>query len=252
MPIQPMASLVGIHLKWDDQNGFEEGFRIYRSPYPFDTENLPEVLVTLPPDTTEYIDEDVVIGVEYFYMVSTFYRHHEAFASNLISAIAKAGPDTIGEYYQGGYYIGDIEIPDGVDEGTYAIIMGGKDTEASLQWKTSGNATSGTSSTVDGAANTLAMMAAGPELHPAGEYCSTLEHEGFSDFYMPSKDEFYLAYTNRSVLGGLQLAGDDYWTSTEFSANYGWHFQPVSGYQDNYYKTSSYRVRPVRRLKLMI
>ena len=250
--IQPKASLVGIRIRWDDQNGFEEGFRVYRSPYPFDVDTLPPVLATLPPDTTEYIDEDVIIGIEYHYMISTFYRSHEAFATGLFSIIAKAGPDTIGEYYQGGYYIGNIVIPSGFDEGTYAVLMGGPATQQILQWKTANNDTPGTSSTVDGMANTLAMIAAGPELHPAANYCANLEHETFSDFYLPSKDEFYLAYTNRAALAALGLEAQNSWTSTQYSASNAWYLQPVSGSQNITSKSNSYRVRPVRRLKLMI
>lgn len=258
MPITPKASLVGIHLKWDDQNGFEDGFRIYRSPYPFDEEDLPEMLVELPPNTTEYIDEDVIIGIEYFYRISTFYGAHEVFASNQFSALAKAGPDTIGEYYQGGYYIGNIEIPDGFYEGTYAVIMAPQEADVSLQWKTSNSGTAGTSSDVDGMANTLAMTEteALALAHPAAAYCRDYSGDNFNDWYMPARNELLIAWDNRADLAALNMGMNTtyVWSSTQHpsSASNAWSRRFSSATENTILKSSVFRVRPVRRLKLMI
>ena len=132
-------NFAGVLLTWDDQNDFEDGFRVYRSASPFSEGDLPPILVTLPPNTTEYLDSDVLIGYNYHYRVSTFSGGIEVFATSMVTANTKLVPDTIGEYFRGGYYIGNITIPVGSEnEGTYAIVMAGSDGQAptTLVWKT--------------------------------------------------------------------------------------------------------------------
>ena len=71
-----------------------------------------------------------------------------------------ASAPTIGDAYGGGYYIGDITVPTGADAGTYAVIISDDAGEvvSTQQWKTAATTTAGTTSLVNGAANTLAMM----------------------------------------------------------------------------------------------
>lgn len=153
-------------------------------------------------------------------------------------------PSTIGEAFGGGYYIGDITV--GAD--TYAVIMaavGGENT--SVQWRTSASVTSGTDSSVDGLSNTSAMDSAGLSNFPAGSHCQGYSGSGFSDWYMPAKDELALAWTNRASLAALSMSSSGYWSSTQYFDT-GYYQDFGSGYVNVRVKTNSYRVRPVRRL----
>ena len=53
----------------------------------------------------------------------------------------------------------------------------------------------------------------------AKEYCSTLELNGYTDWYLPSKKELNFAYKNARDL----MQGDWYWSSTEYSAAWAWY-----------------------------
>lgn len=69
-----------IRLDWIDLSETEDGFRVYRSSEPFDTDNLPPVKETLLPNTETYTDEDVQFGDAYYYMVSVFNDEEEVFS----------------------------------------------------------------------------------------------------------------------------------------------------------------------------
>jgi hypothetical protein len=64
------------------------------------------------------------------------------------------------------------------------------------QWKTSNTSTSGTSSDIDGPANTAAQIAAGAASHPCADFCNSAVIGGFSDWYMPAKNELEVCYFN--------------------------------------------------------
>ena len=255
--------VIGVRLSFYNPNDFGQGFRVYRKEEDFDQESLPEPLATIPQapkGMVSWIDETADPEVEYYYLISAFYHSYESFAHATIKASAYAGPLAIGEFYGGGYYIGNIYVDSthGIDEGTYAILMGGLDTEpaTTLQWKTATSETANTGSTTDGWGNTQAMAVAGIEAHPAGKYCLEFRGGGFDDWYLPSKDELNLAWANRNANGLsslLEFRGSEYyWSSTQNSANLAWRQRFSTGNQSTSSKTNSYRVRPVRRLKLMI
>jgi hypothetical protein len=106
-------------------------------------------------------------------------------------------PAVIGEPFGGGYFAGYIShTADG--NPTHALIVAPKATgeAGSLQWKTANTQTSGTSSVYDGVANTAAMVAAGINDHPAAKFCTELTIGGFTDWYLPSRDELNIAYFN--------------------------------------------------------
>jgi hypothetical protein len=68
---------------------------------------------------------------------------------------------------------------------------------------------------------------------------------GYSDWYLPSKDELNQLYINKVAIGGF--ADGYYWSSTELN-NYGaWRQLFYNGYQSNYFnKDASSYVRAVR------
>lgn len=244
-----------VKLSWIDVNAIGNGFRVYRDEDPLDIENLPAPIVTLPPvsgpppQPVDWVDDTAVEGRRYYYIVSTFFGGSEKL-TDAMSIIASPAPSYIGEFFQGGFYIGNIAV--GSD--TYAIIMAPQEGNSIRQWKTANTATAGTDSIVDGWENTLAMTAseALTLAHPAAAYCRSYDGGGFDDWYLPAKNEIYLSFTYRALLTELGLEAQNYWSSTQASAYNAWCLQPVSGSQSTNFKSTSYRVRPVRRLKLMI
>lgn len=240
-------------ITWDDNNADELGHRIYRSLSPMDTADMPPAHAELGPDVTEWTDTDTPQDVDVYYRVSAYTATEEAFSDEvLVNTLQEGLPTTIGEEFGGGYYIGNIEIPDGDDAGEYAIIMAGPEGQAptTLQWKTGYTSTTGTDSTRNGLANTLAMEAAGLAVHPAASYCRGYAGDGHDDWYLPAKDELALAWMNRAVLAGLAMDDEWYWSSSQQSTDYAWHQDFSDGTQIRYFKPTSHRVRPVRRLKI--
>lgn len=104
---------------------------------------------------------------------------------------ASFGPTTIGQAYGGGYYAGNI-TDNGVE---YYLIVAplSSGQSSSLQWKTSATSTTGTSSTINGPANSAAMNNAD---HPAAQFCEGLSIGGYTDWYMPAWYEIEVCYYN--------------------------------------------------------
>jgi len=77
-------------------------------------------------------------------------------------------------------------------------------------------------------------------------YSTTVSEVMYNDWFLPSKDELNLMYTNLKVAGVGGFADDTYWSSSEPSANYAWSQGFYSGNQYNNAKDGTYRVRAVR------
>jgi hypothetical protein len=158
---------------------------------------------------------------------------------NLIAA----GTETEGGICVGSYFHWNI---------WYALIVAPTATgESTKQWKTTANASAaGSQSLVDGWTNTNSNNDAS---HPAFEWVRSLNIGGFTDWYVPAKDELSVMYINKSILtAAYTFAATFYWSSTENSSvtYYSW-FQNMSvGDQTSTNKTNNYRVRAVRRLAL--
>lgn len=86
--------------------------------------------------------------------------------------------------------------------------------------------------------------------HKAVNFCKGLHYKYLKDWRLPTIDELNFAWINRDKLQNLNLGDYFYWTSTQGSAYGAWSLQPVSGYQGANGETSSYRVRPVRTVKI--
>lgn len=214
------------------------------------------------------------------------------FLSTLASGSAKgfgfslqSGPTVIGQSYGGGYYAGKINV-----SGTqYYLIVAPKATgeDSTAQWKTSGTSTAGTSSDIDGPTNSSNMNNAS---HPAAQFCESLSIGGYTDWYMPAKNElevlFYFLkpttgtnntgsgsnanavspepvstnYTSGSpaqtTVTAFQTGNSEafastyYRSSTEYNATGAWSQNFLTSLQSNTLKTDSYYVRAVRRIRV--
>jgi hypothetical protein len=101
---------------------------------------------------------------------------------------------SIGEAYEGGYFAGYLSTA-GNGVADYRLVISPKASGESgdVNWKTSNTSTTGTSSVIDGPTNSSNMNNAS---HPAAQFCEGLTIGGFSDWYMPAKNELEVCYFN--------------------------------------------------------
>ncbi len=78
----------------------------------------------------------------------------------------------------------------------------------------------------------------------ASAVCKSYSGGGFSDWYLPSKDELNKIYINRGAIG--VFADGDYWSSSEGTSVSAWRQNFSSGNQDYLSKGSTPYVRAVR------
>jgi len=119
------------------------------------------------------------------------------------AAGAGGGPE-IGEAFGGGFYAGNI-VEGGVEY--YLIVAPKASGESSQQFKTSDTASPAATQTLNnGPAATAAMVSAGS--HPAAAFCAGLTIGGFSDWYLPARDELEICYRNLKPTTSVNLTSD--------------------------------------------
>jgi len=135
-------------------------------------------------------------------------------------AAASVPPPPLGSTYQGGkvfyifqqgdlgYVLGEthglIAAPSDIPSNTYRIFP-------------SCYANYGTSTALGtGAANTTKILACTADNVNAAKLVDALTDGGYSDWYLPSKDELNLLYLNR-ISAGNNFADNQYWSSSEVS-----------------------------------
>jgi hypothetical protein len=150
------------------------------------------------------------------------------------NSVATILPTNIGDVYNGGVYIGDI-----TDGGVkYRLILSPKSTELNMNYivnkgSSVGNRTTNTPSYTNGPENTAIMSQSALDGFAAAWYCSRLDINGYSDWYLPAADELVVMSVNRKALltgpnkmewlttfnGGTgsytAYSGGFYWSSTD-------------------------------------
>ena len=159
-------------------------------------------------------------------------------------------PLAIGDTHQGGI----IFYLDGSGGG---LIAAAQDQSSSIRWYNGSNVTTGATGTAigTGSANTTAIInVQGPT---ATSYAAGLAREyeggGYSDWFLPSRDELNKMYlkktdinTTASANGGSIFFAAYYWSSTESGYNSAWYQNFGNGFQYSSVKTSTDDVRAVR------
>jgi len=84
------------------------------------------------------------------------------------------------------------------------------------------------------------------ETDRAAQICDALTEGGYSDWFLPSKDELNLMYTNLKVFDIGGFPEDAYWSSSEDDSLSAWFQRFQSGEQDDGHKGATGRVRAVR------
>jgi len=98
-------------------------------------------------------------------------------------------PTTIGQAYGGGFYAGKINV-----SGTqyYLIVAPKASGEANRAWGTL-DVTTAQTSVIDGPTNSAVEAALGAA-YEAATFCKGLTIGGYSDWYLPAKNEFEVLY----------------------------------------------------------
>ena len=78
----------------------------------------------------------------------------------------------------------------------------------------------------------------------ANKICDDLDLNGYTDWYLPSKEELNKLYLNKTIIGRFTYSW--YWSSMEVDYNYAWDQGFANGSQGNNSKGSTNRVRAVR------
>ena len=154
----------------------------------------------------------------------------------------------VGDFYGGGI-VAYILLPGdpGYDASVqHGLIAAAEDLGLNEWSNIQDTAVTGTGTAIGtGQANTAAIVGQGGCTSGAAFDCNSLVEGGYSDWYLPSKDELNELYVNRDAIGGF--AGWDYCCSSQVDANNAWIQTFSSGVQHNDGSKGLYRpARPVR------
>jgi len=120
---------------------------------------------------------------------------------------------------------------------------------AEAEWGCAGTLILGADGTAVGTGeqNTIDIIEAGCTIpDTAADICANLSLGGYSDWFLPSKDELNLVYTNLKLQGVGDLTDGAYWSSSEYGANLAWKQFFYNGDQGESHKLNTLRFRAIR------
>jgi len=217
-------------------------------------------------------------------------------ATNSLGAVSANSNSTasvslpaIGSAAGGGFYAGAVSATEnGV--ATHYLIVGPISSSLTIaQWQNSNVPNAGATSFINGAQNTADLVAdGGAGVYPAAHFCNNLVTGGYSDWYMPARNEVITCYyflkpttqTNTTTQGSNSYAvspqpistnytsgnpaqtsaaafqeggaqaftADPFWSSTRASDTEGWLIRFTNGSYDPNGKSNTRYVRAIRRV----
>jgi TolB-like protein len=154
----------------------------------------------------------------------------------------------------GTYKIGDAGPAGGIvfyDKGTFSngwryLEAAPLETEFNAQWGVMDTNVNGTTTAIGTGKRNTEIIVGQLGISSAAGLCTRLNFNGFTDWFLPSKDELDLMYKNLKLMGWGGFGNTWYWSSSQFSNSGSWVHRFNDGGQSYYYKNNTNSVRAVR------
>jgi hypothetical protein len=149
---------------------------------------------------------------------------------------------TIGQSYGGGivFYVDST--------GRHGLVMAKISSGQAIPWSNGSSViTNAVGVSVGwGRENTSVIVGAQGPGNYAASICDKLIINGYDDWFLPSKEELYLLYQQKTAGKLNGLSDDFYWSSTEASESGAWSQSFSNGANSSADKQGSYTVRAIR------
>ena len=146
----------------------------------------------------------------------------------------------IGDSHEGGriFYLDET--------GEHGLVAAAADQGSSVHWFDGSYVVTGATGTelAIGQANTAPVVSAQGSGSYAAILCDQLVLKGFSDWFLPSKDELNVLFVRRAEVGGF--TNGFYWSSTEHGEGSAWEQAFNTGTQYYANKNFPIRIRAIR------
>jgi len=198
----------------------------------------------------------LTIGTSYTFTVTATNAIGTSLASSASNSVV---PVPIGNFYQGGvvFYIFQSEDTGYIAGETHGLIAAVEDQNSGIRWYNGSYTTTGATATTigTGSANTddIITEQGATETSYAAGVARAYRGGGYSDWFLPSKDELNKMYTNKATINttaalnsGSDFSTNSYWSSTEDDNFYAWRQYFNGGNQSNLGKGTTIFVRAVR------
>ncbi|MFM7310889.1 MAG: DUF1566 domain-containing protein [Flavobacteriales bacterium] len=147
-------------------------------------------------------------------------------------------PLAIGDAYQGGviFYL---------DGNGHGLIAATSDQSIGALWGCEGTSITTQSGLNTGLVNTEAIYVTCQQADIAARICYDLSLNGYTDWYLPSRDELDLIYQNQAAIGGFN--NGLYWSSSQATPTTAYYKNFSNGNTSSNFKSGYYyRVRAIR------
>jgi len=168
-------------------------------------------------------------------------------------------PPQVGDFYGGGvvFYIFESGDTGYVVGETHGLIAAVENQSSGIQWYNGSNVVTGATAVAVGmgSANTDAIITAqgAPETSYAAGLARAYTGGGYTDWYLPSKDELNKMYENRATINttaasnsGSNFSENNYWSSTEYDNDNAWRRSFKFDNRNYVIKIATSSVRAVR------
>ena len=233
--LPPKAPLAGSHITSMSQIVWTWYSVAGATGYKWNTVNNPSTAIDVGTSLT-YTETGLLPNTAYTRYV---WSYNTCGHSPVNGITAQTLPAAIGASFGGGI----IFYVDGT--GSHGLISAVTDQSTGAPWGCSETLMGGTSTEIGtGQANTTIIVTGCIQPGIAALICQNLELNGYNDWFLPSRDELYQMYLQKTVIGGFSNA--NYYSSSECNAYTAWGISFNGGSQSCLVKNISYRVRAIR------